>query len=85
MGTLRKITVKCDEPSCDWSEETTLPKAVGWLKKACPSCGCGEIISNRDIEYINAIKEITDTQDLIDPNEKLSYIDVTIDTSGLRE
>jgi len=75
MSTMKKITIRCDESDCHWTEEIQACELASWYKKPCPVCAVGEIINQKDLDYFNMLKAITDIQDTIDSNEEMPGVD----------
>lgn len=53
-----RITVKCDNPSCDWIIHEQ--KFMDWYQKPCPKCGYTPIINKQEKRLLE-IAEVMDT------------------------
>lgn len=75
------IRVVCDNPTCTWEQSEKRENLKLWHNKACPVCGQGPIISDKDLAMIDVMNQMLEehapTPSLLsDP--KVRTIDVSI-------
>ena len=80
----KKVTVVCDNESCDWFREKQNP--IKWIDKPCPVCGHEYIIDSLDFaiyRFYNIAEFISKVYCFLNPWAKTT--DVLINTAELKQ
>lgn len=62
--------IKCDSPSCDWTENIKLSEMVNWLNKPCPKCG-ENVLTEKDFDdFLRVLATIQLVDDAVETLEE---------------
>lgn len=78
--TVKKFSIKCDEPDCDWIKKTTLQDAITYHNVPCPKCNKNVIINNDEIQILNLMA----VAEQIEVANSSKVVSMQLDTLDLR-
>ncbi len=86
MSGVLSVSVKCDEPGCNWTLFLDVGQVEYWHNKPCPQCHAGIIVNDGDLAAIQTMEAILELDKQLDPEGmSTDRVTVRLDTAGLRK